>query len=82
MSAFLLPAPGGAVAAIPAFGVPTLIVFCALLGLLFEKVIATNISTAGHRRLSRSLDVGIGPLSVSAFVLGATQLMLFLNRAA
>lgn len=82
MSAFLLPAPGGAAAATSTFGVPMLIVFCAVLVLLVQKVLVTNVPSAGHRRLSSTLDVGLGPLSVAAVVLAGTQLVLFLNRAA
>ena len=65
------PVPLGAADDLLALAAVTML---ALAFVLFEKAVATNVSSPAYRQLARSLDVVAVPLAVAWVALGVTQL--------
>ena len=78
MTVFVTPA--GAAGDAVNLTLPLLLMLLALLVLLAEKVVAANVTTPGHGRLSRTLDVGVVPLGMGSLILAGTQLARLIGQ--
>jgi hypothetical protein len=71
----------GGLADVTSLAGPILVLLLVWLALLFEKAVATNVSSPGHRRYSRTIDVGLIPLGIGAVLVACAAFARLLEQA-